>query len=208
MEEPWFARLRNSFGRCSADVFSCLDAPIDEVPLVQQRTRFVAVVAAIFATMLMTGTASAADPNNSTEPQRVEIRTDRPDKPGQDKGGPDVTIQAAFCAATSVAVKVNTNTVGSQGFGSCSGNVLVMKITVWLEWCDADVFGICFHWTTIRSYGTCSRFGPGALTCPNVGTFNARPGPGKYRTKIFAEVQDTAGGYASSNAYSGEVILN
>lgn len=174
----------------------------------QHRMRFIAVASAIVAAMLMTGTALAADPDNSPAPQRIEMRTDQPDKPGKDTDKGGVTIQAAFCASTSVSVKVNANTVGSQGFQSCSGNVLVQKITVWLEWCDADAFGICFHWTTIRSYGTCSRFGAGPLSCPAAGTFNARPGPGKYRTKIFGEVQDTAGGYAWGDAWSAEVILN
>ena len=98
---------------------------------------------------------------------------------------------------------------GAERLDRSTGNVLVMKTTVWLEFCDVD-FITCIHWspTPIRSYGTCSRFGPGSLSCPAVGTFNARPGPGRYRTKIVAEVQDTAGGYASGNHYGGEVRLS
>ena len=47
-----------------------------------------------------------------------------------------------------------------------------------------------------------------SLSCPTGGTYNARPGLGKYRTKICGEVQTTAGGYGSGNVWSAEVILN
>ena len=107
--------------------------------------RFIAVAGAIFATLLMTGTALAADPDNSPAPQRIEMRSGQPDKPGTNTGKGGVTIQDALCAPISVSVKVDANTVGSQGFQSCSGNVLVQKITVWLESRDANVFGICFQ---------------------------------------------------------------
>ena len=86
--------------------------------------------------------------------------------------------------------------------------MLTQRLSVWLEFCDIAAFGVCFHWTTIRAYDVCNRFGPGPLSCPGAGTYNARPGPGKYRTKIFGEAQDTLGGYGSGNAYGTEVILN
>lgn len=143
------------------------------------------------------GTAFAADPRDSG--MNVEFG------PAATDG--DVTIQSVFCGATAVTVKVNASTVGSQGFQTCSGTVLVQKISVFLEVCDID-FIICFHWQTIRTYASCSRLGAGSLSCPAAGTYNARPGPGKYRTRTEGSVTDASGGGTYTGVgWGAEVIL-
>lgn len=119
----------------------------------------------------------------------------------------DASTQAVFCGATPVTVKVSANTVGSSGFQTCTGTVLVQRITVFLEKCDAD-FVICFHWATIRTYASCSRFGAGGLSCPAAGTYNARPGAGKYRTRTEGQVTDSSGGATYSGVgWGAEVRL-
>ena len=115
-------------------------------------------------------------------------------------------MAGAFCAVNAVTVKVNATTVGSQGFQDCEGGVAVQRMTVYLEVCDVN-FGICFHWTTFKTYGSCAKFGAGSFSCPAAGTFNRSPGPGKWRTRVFGEVNDTSGGYASGQVWGAEVQL-
>lgn len=168
-------------------------------PTTRQRRASLRLVAFGVCALLLaaSGTTLAADPGGG--PKTFESRS------ASTQG--DVSIQSFVCPGQVFSIKVNASTVGSKGTETCTGTVLVQQINLWLEWCDLDVFGVCFHWTTIRVYPSCARLGAGLLNCPAAGTYNASPGPGKYRTGLQSVVQDTSGPINTVSAWGPEVIL-
>jgi len=169
------------------------------------RRLFALVAALLLVASAFAAPVAAADPTSNAPGVEFSTqgKTSTPTKPSR----PITPQSQAFCGATAVTVRLSSIAVGSQGFESCTGGVVVMKMTVTLEHCDVYFF-TCIHWATIRTYAKCSHFGAGSFSCPASGTYVAFPGSGTYRTGLFAEVQDTSGGYGSGMTWGAEVNLD
>lgn len=119
------------------------------------------------------------------------------------------SVSFAWCFASAFIQKVSATSTGSQANENCSGNTLVKRLSLYLDRCTFEFPpGNCLTWTQVASYPSCATGGSGSMWCPSSGLYQSRPGPGRYKTRAFAEVQNTAGGYGSTWVESGSVVLN
>lgn len=164
-----------------------------------RRELFALLFATTMALMPLSG-ASAASPN----PDPHQFGTNQP----KGSGVPPLSPQGATCYTVAFIQKVHGNQAAASGFETCSGNVLVMRITQWIDRCEFEFpAGNCVTWQAWYAFPTCSKSGAGTLWCPASGAWTVTPQAGRYKTRQHTEVQDTTGGYADDWYETNSIVF-
>lgn len=124
---------------------------------------------------------------------------------GAPEDGKEFSVQSYSCYTSATLARVSSTSAGSQGYQSCTGDIVLQTQRIELWRCGYVVYNECHAPLVVRSVATCNKWGAGSFWCPGSGGVTTGLTAGAYMTADFGYVK-TAGGLSGTGFDTSNIL--